>query len=282
MKVDAAAVGFDAGRLARVEEHLRSQYVEAGKIAGCQIVVARRGRLALSSSIGSMDLERSKPVYDDTIWRLYSMTKPITGVALLSLYERGRFQLNDPVHRFLPEWRDVSVRQRDADGTVALVAPERPMTVRDLMMHMAGIGYGPRGARLSFDKLTAPPGRMLAPPAAGLNPEPVAERSTSSTPGVPGGMTLEQLSFRLAAEPLRFHPGKHWLYSWSTDMCARLVEVISGQPFDEYLRATIFDPLGMIDTGFSVPDADIDRFAACYARGADKQLRLVADPTTSA
>jgi CubicO group peptidase (beta-lactamase class C family) len=125
---------------------------------------------------------------------------------------------------------------------------------------MGGIGYGPRSARLDLSAITS-----------------------ASTPGarLGAGMTLETLSQTLAAEPLRSHPGTRWLYSWSTDICARLVEVVSGQPFDEYLRATIFDPLGMADTGFSVPDSEIDRFAACYARNAEKRLVLVDDPLES-
>jgi CubicO group peptidase (beta-lactamase class C family) len=258
MNIDAAAAGFDAVRLARVDEHLRARYVDPGKIAGCQVAVFRRGHLAHSSSLGSMDLERAKPVPDDAIWRLYSMTKPITGVALLSLYERGRFQLNDPVHRFLPEWRDVQVRERAADGTPQLVPPARAMTVRDLMMHMGGVGYGPRSARLDFAALTSGV-------ASGLG------RST----------TLESLSHALAGEPLRSHPGRQWLYAWSTDLCARLVEVLSGEPFDDYLRATIFEPLGMPDTGFSVPDSEIDRFVAAYTRSASKELVLTDDPMTS-
>jgi CubicO group peptidase (beta-lactamase class C family) len=261
VKVDPGSAGFDADRLARVDEHLLRRYVEPGKIAGCHVVVARRGHVAHSSTIGSMDLERAKPVYDDTIWRLYSMTKPITGVALLSLYEQGRFELSDPVARFLPEWRDVKVKERADDGTVGLVEPHRPMSVRDVLMHMGGIGYGPRTARLDIGSLTT--------------------AGSARAPRLGEDLTLEKLSRALAGEPLRSHPGTRWLYSWSTDICARLVEVLSGQSFDEYLRTTIFEPLGMSDTGFSVPDSEIDRFAACYSRNAEKQLVLVDDPLES-
>jgi CubicO group peptidase (beta-lactamase class C family) len=215
--------------------------------------------VALWSSLGSMDLERGKRVFVDTIWRLYSMTKPVTAVALLSLYEQGRFQLNDPVQRFLPEWTHVQVKERADDGTVRLVPPRRAMTMRDLLMHMAGIGYGPREARLDLTSL----------------------RSDGAASALGEGMTLERLSKLLAGEPLRSHPGTRWLYAWSTDVCARLVEVLSGQPFDEYLRATIFDPLGMPDTGFFVPDSEINRFAACYGRDAQKNLRLLDDPLAS-
>lgn len=259
MKVDPSAAGFDAARLSRIDDHLRSRYVEPGKIAGCQIVVSRRGQAAHSSSLGSMDRERGKPVYDDTIWRLYSMTKPITGVALMTLYERGSFQLSDPVHRFLPEWRDVLVKERTESGTAHLVPPKREMTVRDLLMHMSGIGYGPKTARLDLNALTV-------------------RRPTTANGDE---ATLATLSEMLAAEPLRFHPGDQWLYSWSTDMCARLVEVLSGQQFDDYLRTTIFEPLAMPDTGFSVPDSEIKRFAACYGRDEQKRLVLRDDPERS-
>lgn len=260
LKADPDAAGFDARRLARIDDHLRTRYVEPGKIAGCQVLVSRNGQVAHVASLGLADRERDVPVGTDTIWRLYSMTKPITGVALLSLYERGLFQLSDPVHRFLPEFRDLKVRERDDDGTKRLVDPDRPMTVRDAMMHMTGIGFGPRSARLDLTTL--------------------GEKAPSLRIGGGGG-TLQTLVERLAGEPLRFHPGSRWLYSWSTDVCARLVEVLSGQRFDEYLRSAVFDPLGMADTGFSVPDAHVDRFAALYRRNSAKQLVLSDDPRTS-
>jgi CubicO group peptidase (beta-lactamase class C family) len=259
LKPDPEAAGFDAARLARIDEHLRTRYIEPGKIAGCQVAVSRAGRLAYASTLGLADREREVPVAPDTIWRIYSMTKPVTGVALLTLYERGMFQLHDPVHRFLPEFRGLHVRERDDDGTKRLVEPARPMTVRDAMMHMTGIGAGPRGARFDVSA--------------------IAERPPSLRIG--HGATLQTLIERLAGEPLRFHPGTRWLYSWSTDVCARLVEVLSGMRFDEYLEQAIFGPLGMTDTGFAVDDASIDRFAALYRRDAQKRLQLSDDPLTS-
>lgn len=260
LEADPDAAGFDAARLTRIDEHLRTRYIELGKIAGCQVLVARAGKLAYAASLGLADRERDVPVAADTIWRIYSMTKPITGVALLTLYERGQFQLDDPVHRFLPEFRGLQVRESGDDGAKRLVDPSRPMTMRDAMMHMTGIGYGPRTAR--FDPAT------------------LGDRPPSLRIGE--GATLQTLVERLAGEPLRFHPGTGWLYSWSTDVCARLVEVLSGRRFDEYLQSTIFDPLGMGDTGFSVPDGDIERLAALYRRDADKRLVLSDDPRTSA
>jgi CubicO group peptidase (beta-lactamase class C family) len=258
LKIDPEAAGFDAVRLARVDEHLRTRYVEPGKIAGCEVAVARRGQVAHLSSLGHRDRERGVPVGDDTIWRIYSMTKPLTGVALLTLYEQGLFQLDDPVHRFLPELRDVKVGVPDGEGGWRMVDPARPMSVRDAMMHMTGIGYGPKGARLDLATIGERPPSMRV-----------------------GGGTLQTLVERLGGEPLRFHPGTGWLYSLSTDVCARLVEVLSGRRFDRYLQQAIFDPLGMPDTGFSVPDTEIGRFAALYRRNPDKSLRLLDDPVTS-
>ena len=264
MKIDADAAGLDAGRLRRIDEHLVGRYLEPGKIAGCQVVVARHGAVAHHSMLGQMDLERGKAVGDDTIWRIFSMTKPVTGVALLTLYERGLFSLEDPVHRFIPEWRDLKVRERLPGGTHQIVDPQSPMTVRHLMMHMSGLGYGAAsdagGANADIGL-----GILRRPPAARWG----------------RGATLATMVEQLAEAPLRFHPGTRWLYSWSTDVCGRLVEILSGQRLDDYMRTTIFEPLGMADTGFTVADADVGRFAANYTRDARKRLELLDDPERS-
>jgi CubicO group peptidase (beta-lactamase class C family) len=245
MKVNADAAGLDASRLERITDHFQTRYIEAGRIAGCQVAVARHGNLGYFRNFGSMDLERGKPVAEDTIWRIYSMTKPITGVALMSLYERGHFQLSDPLHRFIPEWKDLKVGEGET-----LVEPQRPMSVKDVLMHMSGLGYG-----------------------AAAGQRPAAMRETD--------MTLETLCSRLAEQPLHFHPGTKWLYSFSTDVCGRLVEVISGKRFDDYLSDELFGPLGMDDTAFMVPDSKADRFAANYGRDANKKLTLIDDPERS-
>jgi CubicO group peptidase (beta-lactamase class C family) len=262
MKVNPAGAGLAERQLNRITEHLQHQYIDAGRIAGCQVAVARHGQVGYFRSFGCRDLERALPVEEDTIWRIYSMTKPITGVALMSLYERGLFQLSDPVTRFLPEWRDLKVRERADDGSERLVEPARPMTVRDLLMHMSGLGVG--GGRTLQELLSA-------------------NRSQAHVPGQRRGpaATLTTMVTHYAGYPLEFHPGTHWLYTVSTDVCARLVEIMSGQRFDDYLRATIFEPLGMTDTGFWVPDDKADRFAACYRRDASKTLVLVDDPQRS-
>ncbi len=261
MKIDVDAAGMDAERLSRIDDHFQRRYLEPGKIAGCQVAVMRRGALAHFSSLGFADRERGVPVEEETIWRIYSMTKPITGVALMTLYERGEFQLTDDVSaRLLPEWRGLKVAERGEDGSTRLVEPTRPVNVRDLLMHMAGIGYGPDNADLDLG--------------------PVGDERRM--PGVRVDHDLAALVTRLAGSPLRFHPGTRWLYSFGTDVCARLVEVMSGQPFDGYLAREVLGPLGMSDTGFSVPGAEAGRLAACYARTSGRELVLVDDPETSA
>jgi len=265
MKVNPVGAGLDEHRLERITEHLKQRYVDAGRIAGCQVAVARHGQVGYFRSFGLRDLDRSARVEEDTIWRIYSMTKPITGVALMSLYERGMFQLNDPVTRFIPHWRDLKVRERAADGSERLVDPTRPMTVRDLLMHMSGLGFGGgRTLQELFSADNTARGQGFAP----------GQRRGS-------GATLESMVEHYAGYPLEFHPGTQWLYSVSTDVCARLVEIISGQRFDDYLRETIFEPLGMTDTAFMVSDEKAGRFAACYRRDSSKKLVLMDDPQRS-
>ena len=167
---------------------------------------------------------------DDAIFRIYSMTKPIASVALMQLYERGMFQLLDPVHRYIPEWRTLQVGVVGDDGSVTLVKPERPMNMRDVLMHTTGL-----------------PGGLFPgnPIDAAFNEAPAAQT---------GPQTLESVTALLAEHPLKFHPGTHWNYGISTDIVGRLVEILSGLPFDEYLRRELFEPLGMVDTGFFVPE----------------------------
>ena len=257
LKIDPDGAGLDQRRLQRITEHFTRRYIEPGKLAGCQVLVARHGAVGYFKSFGLMDLERARPVREDSIWRIYSMTKPITSVALMALYEEGHFQLSDPVHRFIPEWRDMKVRGRTADGAKATVEPERPMTVRDLLMHMSGLSYGN---------------------ALG---EAETSEDDAAVPSRDDDITLEEFVARLAGVTLRFQPGARWLYSYATDVCGRLVEIISGQRFDAFLRARLFQPLGMVDTGFVLPDSDLERFAANYGRRRDKTLTLVDDPETS-
>ncbi len=253
MKVDPEGAGLDSRQLSRIGEHLRARYVEPGKIAGCQVTVARHGTVGYFESFGMMDRERERPMAEDSIFRLYSMTKPITGVALMKLYERGHFQLGDPVHRWIPEWRDLKVKSGGA-----LVDQDRPMSVKDALMHATGLGWGIDGA-LTIDKFL---------------PAMMALR------GGPNG-TLETMCRQMADKPLEFQPGTRWLYGLSTDVCSRLVEAMSGQTFDVFLQEEIFGPLGMVDTGFYVQESEHARLAANYIRGGKKDLRLLEDPEKS-
>jgi CubicO group peptidase (beta-lactamase class C family) len=257
MKVDAEAAGMDEARLERITEHFNHRYLDPGKIWGCQITVSRGTNVAYFRSLGNMDQERAKPVSEDTIWRIYSMTKPITSVALMQLYEQGHFQLVDPVHRYIPEWRDLMVEERDGDGQPHLRAPERPMSVRDALTHMTGLA-----------------GSVI--PA-----HPSDERYNTAVSANKRGMTLAGVCTVLADIPLKFDPGTRWNYGVSTDICARLVEIISGQRFDDYLNDHLFEPLGMVDTGFVVPPEKAERFASCYRYVPGQHPSLMDDAATS-
>ncbi|HEY1650632.1 MAG TPA: serine hydrolase domain-containing protein [Acidimicrobiales bacterium] len=240
MKVEPDAAGMRADRLERITEHFGDNYVDTGKIAGCQITVVRGGHVAYARSLGLMDREHALPMADDAIFRIYSMTKPIASVALMQLYERGEFQLLDPVHRYIPEWRTLQVAEVQDDGTVTTVKPRRPMNMRDVLMHTTGL-----------------PGSLFPD-------NPVDEAFAEARRALGREQTLESVTALLAEHPLKFHPGTHWNYGLSTDIVGRLVEILSGQRFDEYLQHELFEPLGMTDTGFYVPEGSLSRLAACY------------------
>ena len=257
MKVDPDGAGFDGSRLERITEHFEARYVATGKIPGCQIAVARGGKLAYWRSLGLMDRERSKPVGDDTIWRIYSMTKPIASIALMQLYERGMFQLADPLARYIPEWSDLRVGELQSDGSLRITDQLRPVSVLDALTHMTGL-------------------------AGSLVPgHPTDDRFGEALKASRKGMTLEGVCSLLAEYPLKFQPGTLWNYGLSTDICARLVEILSGESFDRYLQANVFEPLQMTDTGFSVSDDSIGRFAACYFHQPGVPPQLFDDPETS-
>ena len=265
MELAPKNTGLSTARLERITEHLERNYVGPGKIAGCQIAVARHGHLAYFRSLGQMDRERDKPMTDDSIFRIYSMTKPITSVALMTLYERGYFQLNDPVSRFFPAWKNHRVWVSGAGADMVTEDPVRPLSMRDMLCHTGGLTYGAA--------LVA-----LGAPDAGL-----AVDKVYAEVGVRRGRgeTLMEFMDKLAQVPLLYQPGERWMYSLSTDVCGALVEKISGQRFDRYLQDTIFGPLGMNDTAFTVAPEKADRFCANYRRGADKSLQLLDDPATS-
>jgi CubicO group peptidase (beta-lactamase class C family) len=265
MELSPANAGFAPGRLERIADHLKRAYIDNGKIAGCQVAVTRKGHLAYFKSLGQMDRERGKEMADDTIFRIYSMTKPITSVALMTLYERGYFQLNDPVHRFVPEWRDQRVWVSGEGAAMATEKPTRPVSMRDMLCHTGGITYG---AALA----------ALGAPDSG---HPVDKEYARIGVRRGDGEDLKSFVQKLGRVPLRYQPGERWMYSLSTDVCGALVEIISGKRFDRFLQDEIFEPLKMKDTSFTVPRDKLSRFAANYRRGPDKKLQLIEDPEKS-
>jgi len=240
-RVDPGEAGFDAARLARLDRHM-ARYVEDGRLAGWHLALARGGRLVHTASAGHRDREQQLPVEDDTIWRIYSMTKPLTSVAALVLWEEGRFELKDPVARFLPEfasprvWRSGSVTKPSLDPVT------EPIEMWHLMTHTSGLTYG----------------FLFAHPVDDLY------RRAGFEWGVPEGLDLAEVCVRLAELPLLFQPGSEWNYSMSIDVLGRALEVIAGEPLDEIVRTRITDPLGMVDTAFSVPPSEAGRLATLY------------------
>jgi len=256
MELAPKRAGFAPERINRITEHLEKNYIQPGKVVGCQTLVARHGHVAYFKSQGLMDRERRTPMADDTVFRLYSMTKPITSVALMTLYEQGHFQLNDPVSRFIPSWRGHKVWVSGEGASMETAAPARPMTMRNVLSHTGGLTYGATN-------------------------HPVDRIYREAGVGRGEGETLSGFADKLAKVPLRYEPGERWMYSLSTDVCGYLVEAISGKRFDQYLQETIFDPLDMKDTSFMVASRKADRFAANYQREADKTLKLIDDPERS-
>ncbi len=241
LRTDPDRIGFDPARLARIDEHF-GRYVDDGRLAGWQIVVTRRGEIAHSATYGMRDREAGLPVEPDTIWRIYSMTKPITSVAAMMLWEEGRFELTDPIARWLPEFADVRVYDKGPVTKPYTVPAVEPIRIWHLLTHMSGLTYG-------FAQVSVVDGLYRA---AGFDL------------GVPAGADLAAASQGLARLPLLFQPGTGWNYGVSTDVLGRLIEVVSGQRLDEFLAARIFRPLGMTDTGWWVEEADAKRLAALY------------------
>ena len=227
-------VGVSTKRLKRIRSLLQG-YSNSGQLPGFLTVVARRGKIVHFETIGMRDVENSKPVEPDTIFRIYSMSKPITSVAVMMLYEEGHFQLGTPVARFIPEFKDMKVYNKDQ---TEILDAKRQITIKHLLMHTAGLTYG--WGNKPVDKLY--------------------KEANIREPG----STLADMVEKLGEIPLVHEPGERWTYSVSTDVLGYLVEVVSGMPFEEFLQTRLFGPLGMIDTAFSVPSEKVDRFAALY------------------
>ena len=200
-------------RLGRIGEHLKTRFLDAEKIPGCQVLVARRGEVLYHYLGGLRDLERKNQMTEDTVFRIYSMTKPITSVALMTLFERGMFSLEDPVQRYIPEWSNLEVRSAGSYPDFQTVPCERSMTIRDLLCHTSG---------LTYDFLNATNLDAAYRELGVARPQP--------------GYKLKDMIHQLSSLPLEFSPGTRWNYSIATDVLGYLIEVISEQSFEEYLQ----------------------------------------------
>ena len=234
--------GFDSQRLASVSA-LVDRYVAEGKLAGAQVQVAHRGEVALRHTVGRADVASDRPLGDDAIYRIYSMTKPITSIALMQLYEQGRVLLEDPVSAYIPEFAEMQVFTGGTPTAPKVRPAQTAMTVKDVLTHASGLTYG-----FFFQN----------------NLDAMYREDGLGDFQLPD-YTLEEGMRRLATKPLAFDPGTAWNYSMSTDVCGRLVEVISGMGLDEYFAEHITGPLGMVDTAFHVPADKKHRFTSNYA-----------------
>jgi CubicO group peptidase (beta-lactamase class C family) len=251
--------GMSEAGLRRVDDHLKRRYIDAGRFPGTQLVVFRRGQIVHSAVQGFADVERKRKVEPDTIFRIYSMTKPITSVAFMMLFEEGRVALDEPVHKYIPEWKDLRVFVGGTEKTFRTTTPARPMLIVDLLRHTSGLTYG-------FQERT--------------NVDAVYREKNIIGLEIAG--TVQSTIDELAKIPLEFSPGTSWNYSVSTDVVGFLIERISGKPFEAFLKERILDPLGMKDTGFYVSADKSHRLAACYANDGKGGMTLQDDPATSA
>ena len=242
---------------ARIDSALRGS-VASGRVAGASAVVWEKGREVYFGAFGMADREANRPMTRDVIAQIFSMTKPVTGVALMQLYEQGKFKLDDPLAKYLPEFADVRVYAGGDSGAPVFEAPSRPITVADITRHTAGFVTGSDAGH-----------KVLGPLFRAANPQD------------PNG-TITQYAQRLATVPLAFQPGTRWSYGISVDVQAALVERLAGQPFQEYVKQHVLDPLGMRETRWYVPESDRTRFAAIYQRDAGGALRHAPDSIAKA
>ena len=247
-------VGMSSDRLTRLNDGMKS-LVDQGRLAGVVTMVARHGKVIEFEATGKRDIAANLPMQKDSIFRIYSMSKPITGVAMMMLFEEGKWQLNDPVAKYIPEFAGLKVYGTDARGNVVQNEQTHPVTMRELMSHTGGFTYG-YFSNTPVDKLQRE--------ADVLNV----------------GNTLDEMIKRVAKLPLNSQPGGEWHYSISVDIQGYIVQKLSGMPFEEFLEKRIFKPLNMVDTGFYVPPEKLKRFAEFYAYDKDGKLQVAHDAIT--
>lgn len=247
-------LGLSTARLNCIADHF-DRYVDEGKIPGYLVLAARRGKAAYLHRYGLRDVEAGLPVEEDSIFRIYSMTKPITSVGVMMLYERGLLQLDDPVSEFIPGFRQLEVFESGNAESYLTVPVEREMTIRDLLTHTSGLTYG----------------HMHAHPVDAM----YRDRDLFGE-----NMSLRDLIGHLSQLPLLFSPGTRWSYSVATDVLGYVIEIISGQRLDRFFAEQILEPLGMVDTAFTLSPEKVDRFAANYEREGNG-FRLIDKPDES-
>ena len=266
------SVGMSSEALDRLD-HVLEAYVDRGELPGYQLLVARRGQVIHESVYGQMDIEDQRALRPDTIYRIYSMSKVITGVATMIAYEQGSFLLNDPISKYLPALADMGVMEWDDNGDTRIVPAEREITILDLLRHTSGFSYHfiaspPLGQQYTDASITP-----------GVRPLPVTTSLGNAGPDQEA--TLEDMVERLGGLPLVIQPGSAWHYGINMDVLGRLIEVSSGQSFPDFLEEHVFGPLGMSDTRFYVPDAKIERFATLYGTKPEGGLETLDPPLTS-
>jgi CubicO group peptidase (beta-lactamase class C family) len=240
-----AAVGLSAERLGRLDRYIEGE-IAAKRKAGAVVLIARRGKIAYFKAYGEADSESHRPMRTDSLFRMQSMTKPVTSVALLTLYEQGRFQLSDPLEKYIPAFRNVRVfKSTGPNGELLSEDVKHPITIEDVFRHTAGFSYGY------------------------FSDTPVDHAYKEAGVSYEKSSSLKEFTEKLATMPLLYQPGTTWHYSFAHEVQAYLVEYFSGMPFDAYCAKVIFGPLGMKDTVFGVPPEMAARFAAIYHPGAD-------------
>ncbi len=250
--VNPESLGLDPTVLENIRKYLNDTYVEDGKYVGTMTLVSRKGEVAYLDSIGFMDRENAKPMQEDSIFRIYSMSKAITSIAIMQLFEKSKFRLDDPVHWYIPSWKNLRVYQSGIYPNFLTSRPKRHMTIRDLLTHMSGLTYD----FMYKSNVDA------------------AYRKTK----VQQAGSLEEFAEILSTLPLEFSPGDKWNYSVSTDVLGYLVEVMSGMKLEEYFKEYIFEPLEMTDTSFSCPEEKLDRLASLYEHIPNGEPRLLEIP----
>lgn len=248
--VSPERVGLSSKRLGRLDDVMQG-FIDRGELAGIALLIARRGAIAHSAQYGLMDMETSREMRPDTIFRIASMVKPITSVAAMILFEKGYFLLTDPISAYLPDFRDVRVFDEKSGGELKLIKPDQEITIWHLLTHTSCLGY------------------------SNSDNQAVATLYQEVDPG--NSSSLADMAHKLARLPLFVQPGSQWHYGYSHDVLARLIEIVSGRDFGDFLTEEIFGPLGMNDTGHHVSEGKIERLATAYGPAEDAGLEVI-DP----